>query len=146
MDDATMEELIRKYGTVTRGTRCHADILGGTLEGLVMKLHSGGGTGGGTGGGSGGGSGGGGGMDGGGVVEETVRTEKYKFARYTIRTMLIRPMLSKNYLLQHEGEEGESVNRIFNKDVNHVLNFDHVLSREAREDAEEFTNRYQELV
>jgi hypothetical protein len=138
MDDATMEELIGKYGTVTRGTRCHADILGGTLEGLVMKLHSGGG--------SGGGSSGGAGMDGGGMVEETVRTEKYKFARYTIRTMLIRPMLSKNYLLQNEGEEGESVNRIFNKDVNHVLNFDHVLSREAREDAEEFTNRYQELV
>jgi hypothetical protein len=119
MDDATMEELVSKYGTVTRGTRCHADILGGTLEGLVMKLHSA--------------------AEGGGG--EAVRTEKYKFARYTIRTMLIRPQLGNIYK-EHAQSESKVDFRYFKDSRSAVVNYGRMLSAEAREEAAEFVQRW----
>jgi hypothetical protein len=64
---------------VTAGTRQHAGILGECLEGLVLKLRV--------------------------TSRETgvtsEHTEKYKFARYTLRTMLLRGQI---HALQRDGQ------------------------------------------
>ena len=94
IDNHMMEELIDRYGDRTQGTRCHANILGNVLEGLVLKLTSNG----------------------------TERTEKYKFARYTIRTMLVRSILS---MISRE-----------------ELDYKYMLSSQAFAEAQEFVGRW----
>ena len=94
IDDHMMEELIDRYGERTQGTRCHANILGSVLEGLVLKL----------------------------TANGTERTEKYKFARYTIRTMLVRSILS-------------TISR-------EKLDYGYMLSPQAFAEAQEFVGRW----
>ena len=127
MDDELMEELIDEYGTRTQGTRRHADILGGTLEGLVMKIHQEQPQ-----------------QDGvQGGVELQMRTEKYKFARYTIRTMLMREVL-KN-LFGVKGPDGKPVKgpdgKPLLRDLSEV-DFNWLASTGALRVAEEFVQRW----
>lgn len=128
MDDELMEELIDEYGTRTQGTRKHADILGGTLEGLVMKIHQEQPQ-----------------QDGvQGGVELQMRTEKYKFARYTIRTMLMRDELFKQ-LFPVKGPDGKPVKGADGKPLLRDLSevdFNWLASTGALRIAEEFVQRW----
>lgn len=74
MTDDNLEKMVKnfdKYTTITKGTIKHSDIIGNCLEGLVIKLYD----------------------TPCGITNSTnqnVIIKKYKFAPYTIRTLLLR--------------------------------------------------------
>ena len=77
MTDTKLTEMLANYQnsiSVHKGTVNHSEILGNCLEGLVIKLkHS----------------------------NESMTIKKYKFAPYTIRTMLLREVFN-NFVFQHQ--------------------------------------------
>ncbi|XWV25874.1 T4 1 superfamily RNA ligase [Tupanvirus soda lake] len=72
MTDKLLEELVKKHNCsgllINKGTVAHSNILGECLEGLVIKLKN---------------------------RNKTTTIKKYKFANYTIRTMLLREVFDK---------------------------------------------------